>query len=384
MISYLRYFSPRSSRENQLTPQERDWVRRNHVVFIALLFVLLLALLSLVALKEVTGSPLIIVGTCFVLTIVFGTLHFTKRFIPYFCYLAVGLTASNTTVMVFTQPDLSNIFQIYFFIIITLIYMRLSLIAASAYGLGLLIYMIKTTKEFEMSSDLASKYVIYFILINIVLFSLLRVTNYVLREMAQSRKTTEELMFIQQHQKIAILNMVKTISENMALITQNSRENNKSFEEMTESFQQIASGSNVQMESTITINDRVGDLSKMIKTMSASTNTLRMESASTKDLSHSGHVQIETLIHTLTEFKNNTGAMTEEFNTLINQIAQIGEFSQTIKEIANQTNLLSLNASIEAARAGEQGKGFAVVAFEIRKLADTSSNAADRITECLK
>ncbi|CAM4079637.1 methyl-accepting chemotaxis protein [Lederbergia lenta] len=73
----------------------------------------------------------------------------------------------------------------------------------------------------------------------------------------------------------------------------------------------------------------------------------------------------------------------EESTTVKENVEQIQSMASIVKAIATQSNLLGLNASIEAARAGDHGRGFSVVADEIRKMADTSKNAAEDISNQL-
>ncbi|MGQ4649808.1 methyl-accepting chemotaxis protein [Lyngbya aestuarii] len=74
------------------------------------------------------------------------------------------------------------------------------------------------------------------------------------------------------------------------------------------------------------------------------------------------------------------GAIAEQIVHLSEQANQIGNISQLVSDLANQTNMLALNSSVEAVRAGEHGKGFSVVANEIRKLADQSQKSAEKIS----
>lgn len=72
--------------------------------------------------------------------------------------------------------------------------------------------------------------------------------------------------------------------------------------------------------------------------------------------------------------------ISEQILYLSEQIGQIGNITNFVSDLANQTNMLALNAAVEAARAGEHGKGFSIVAAEIRKLADQSKKSAERIS----
>lgn len=97
-----------------------------------------------------------------------------------------------------------------------------------------------------------------------------------------------------------------------------------------------------------------------------------------------GSDQINTLIQSICEVKENFDIVLEKVNNLAGSVSQIGNIIDVINDISEKTNLLALNAAIEAARAGEHGKGFAVVAEEVRKLAEQSKESSHEIINLIK
>jgi methyl-accepting chemotaxis protein len=102
-----------------------------------------------------------------------------------------------------------------------------------------------------------------------------------------------------------------------------------------------------------------------------------------EELGRAGSVAIEETIAGFTAIRDSVHAIRAKMERLQASARQIGEITQTVKDLADQSNLLALNAAIEAMRSGEHGKGFGVVAREIRSLADQSIRATGRIRDIL-
>ena len=102
------------------------------------------------------------------------------------------------------------------------------------------------------------------------------------------------------------------------------------------------------------------------------------------DLTEEGNQAVEQTLEGISTLKEQVSAIAEQIMRLSEQTGQIGLVSDLVGNLANQTNMLALNASVEAVRAGEQGKGFSVVAGEIRKLADQSKQSAEKINNLVR